>query len=60
VRKVLYFQKLSKFRKVGLLLSENEVLRGFRKIKILENNLKDLGCQARVSQGSKQVLGGER
>jgi hypothetical protein len=45
---------------VGLLLSENEVLRGFRKNKILENNLEDLGCQARVSQGSKQVLDRER
>jgi hypothetical protein len=28
-RKVLYFQKLSKFKKVGVLLSESEVLRGF-------------------------------
>jgi hypothetical protein len=45
---------------VRLLLSENEVLRGFRESKISENNWKDLGGQARVSQGSKQVLGRKR
>jgi hypothetical protein len=45
---------------VRLLLSENDVLRGFRESKISENNWKDFGCQPRVSQGSKQVLGRER
>jgi hypothetical protein len=32
---------------------------GFRKSESSEINLKDLGCQAKFSQGSKQVLGRE-